>query len=190
MKYLMVATVAEWATTEKVKEGLAVIAGWAPQQIKEVHQLERGKKALEYARVSVQVGAQDVSFLSDDYYMTFIDEVDECDLERTVVVYEIEWEPLSTNYEIMVGLNDKDTHQQEITDEVALDRIGTILQECTIQECHGFYHGEHEKSFRVTVYGVELPKVLHKASKIRRSLNQECVIVTDIKEQKSTFIYH
>lgn len=95
---------------------------------------------------------------------------------------------LSTNVEIMVGLNDKDTHQQEIGTDEALGMIGEIYQDCTIQECVGFYKGEKEKSFKVTVYGVPLKEAMDKAQETKRRFNQECVIVTEIKTQMSYFI--
>lgn len=98
------------------------------------------------------------------------------------------WEPERENIEIMVGLNDKDTHQQEVTQEEGQALIGEVFQDCTIQECVGFYKGEREKTLRVTVYGVTLKDAIEKAQEVKRRLNQECVIVTEIKTQVSHFI--
>lgn len=93
------------------------------------------------------------------------------------------------NYEIMVGLNDKDTHTQEVTTQEAIETVGTLLGSCTIQTCIGFYQGEQETSLKVTVYGQHFKEMKCTCQEIRRRLNQECVILTDIKEQESTFIY-
>lgn len=93
------------------------------------------------------------------------------------------------NYEIMVGLNDKDSHQQEVSTQEAIETIGTLLGSCTIQQCIGFYMGEQETSIKVTVYGQRFKEMKSTCQEIRRRLNQECVILTNIKEQESTFIY-
>nr|CAI9750360.1 hypothetical protein JOCKYQNQ_JOCKYQNQ_CDS_0019 [Autographiviridae sp.] len=93
------------------------------------------------------------------------------------------------NYEIMVGLNDKDSHQQEVSTQEAIETVGTLLGSCTIQQCIGFYMGEQETSLKVTVYGQRFKEMKCTCQEIRRRLNQECVILTNIKEQESTFIY-
>lgn len=93
------------------------------------------------------------------------------------------------NYEIMVGLNDKDSHTQEITTDDAMNLVGMLFGDCTIQQCIGFYQGEREQSLKVTVYGQYFKEMKCTCQEIRRRLNQECVILTNIKEQESTFIY-
>lgn len=93
------------------------------------------------------------------------------------------------NVEVMVGLNDKDTHQQEMAIDEAMDLVGDIFPDCTIQECTGFYKGERERSLKVSVYGVTLQEAMDKAHEAKRRFNQECVIVTEIKTQVSHFIY-
>ena len=93
------------------------------------------------------------------------------------------------NYEIMVGLNDKDSHKQEISTDDAIEIVGTLFGSCTIQQCIGFYNTEKETSLRVTVYGQYYQEMKCTCQEVRRRLNQECVILTNIKEQESTFIY-
>lgn len=93
------------------------------------------------------------------------------------------------NYEIMIGLNDMKSHVQVIPTDTAIDTIGKTFGSCTIQKCIGFYNGEKEISLKVTVYGVMHEKAREACQKIRRLLNQECVILTDIKEQTSDFVY-
>lgn len=122
---------------------------------------------------------------------TYIESVQDAKLEGMYCpchCYEMT-EPERENVEVMVGLNDKDTHQQEMATDEAMNLVGEIYQDCTIQECTGFYKGEREKSLKVTVYGVTLKEAIDKAQEAKRRFNQECVIVTEIKTQVSHFIY-
>ena len=118
---------------------------------------------------------------SNLYSVTIMEEVEEEEEELT--------DEYRANYEIMIGLNDKDSHKQEMATKEAIKFVGEMLGSCTIQQCIGFYNGEQEISLKVTVYGVYFGEIKNTCKYIRQGLNQECVILTNIKEQESTFIY-
>lgn len=66
---------------------------------------------------------------------------------------ESEVNKMTTKYEVYLGLNDKDTKQQEITTLNAYKICVNICKDCSIQEIMGFYthsNGEvvQEKSFK------------------------------------------
>lgn len=95
----------------------------------------------------------------------------------------------SANYEIMVGLNDKDTQKQEIPTEKAMEELArAFFPNCTMQECIGFYKGMKETSLKITVYGESKGSLTKACMKVCHMLNQECVILTNIKTQESTWI--
>ncbi len=92
-------------------------------------------------------------------------------------------------YQISIGLNDKDEHRQLISEDLARAFIGSKFAEgCTIYRANGFYCGESEKSLIVFVYAAKSKKdkILQAAEDIRYIMNQEKVIV-NISKAKNTF---
>ena len=92
-------------------------------------------------------------------------------------------------YQISIGLNDKDEHRQLISEDLARAFIGSKFAEgCTIYRANGFYCGESEKSLIVIVYAAksEKDKILQAAEDIRYIMNQEQVIV-NVSKAKNTF---
>lgn len=86
-------------------------------------------------------------------------------------------------YSVYIGMNDKDTHKQEISTENFKNIIGKAFENCTILETTGFYKGEQEKSLQVIVYGIDAKTVMMKINELKKTLNQESILITQIKEQ-------
>ena len=84
-------------------------------------------------------------------------------------------------YEIYLGLNDKDTHKQEVTDETAMLLIKKLFEYVTISELKGFYKGELEKSLKLEFIGEVRDRVelLKKVEKLKSAFNQECILLTE-----------
>lgn len=62
-------------------------------------------------------------------------------------------------YTLFIGMNDKDTHKQELSTEEFKERIANTLGDCTIREgATGYYTHDNgirviEKSLEVTKFG-------------------------------------
>ncbi len=86
-------------------------------------------------------------------------------------------------YTLFIGLNDKDTYQQEITTIDAYKMLNHILPDCTIQEGKGIYTHRNgtktiETTLIVSVFDFESDFDLKSTvSKIKETLNQESVAV-------------
>ncbi len=86
---------------------------------------------------------------------------------------------------LMIGLNDKDTKQQEITTLDAYKVVGNILQrDCTITEGRGVYtHEDGTQVFETSLVvdildfdnSIRENWVLEKVKQIKEALNQESV---------------
>lgn len=101
------------------------------------------------------------------------------------------WFNYDCEYQIFVGLNDKDQHKQIISGIEAWRIIGGIFPDgCTIAGAAGMYRGENEKSLIVTIYGgsMERKAIKAKAELIRQALNQNQVIVTVARSKKTYWI--
>ena len=91
-------------------------------------------------------------------------------------------------YQIFIGLNDKDLHYQIIDDRAAVAWIGEMFPAgCTISRNQGLYLGEAENSLTVTVYAPKSEKsLIHAAAeKLRIAFNQNQVILTVVKGKKN-----
>lgn len=92
-------------------------------------------------------------------------------------------------YEIMLGLNDKDTHKQEFNIDFVIDIVGRWFDSCTIQKCIGFYKGEKENSLKITVYTEKsLEYMKYQVGTFGLTFNQECVILKDCFLDETFFI--
>lgn len=86
-------------------------------------------------------------------------------------------------YTLFIGLNDKDTYQQEITTIDAYKMLNRILPDCTIQEGKGIYTHRNgtktiETTLIVSVFDFESDFDLKSTvSRIKETLNQESVVV-------------
>lgn len=101
------------------------------------------------------------------------------------------WFNYECEYQIFIGLNDKDQHKQIISEMAARRIIGGMFPEgCTIAAADGMYRGENKKSLIVTVYAgsMERKAIKAKAEAIRQELNQNQVIVTVSKAKKTYWI--
>lgn len=94
-------------------------------------------------------------------------------------------------YTLYVGLNDKDTKKQEVSNEFALNTINRILlnegiTDKTVQNALGVYTHNNgttttENSLILTMFFVERIQLIRAIEKIKIVLNQESII---LKEQK------
>ena len=81
---------------------------------------------------------------------------------------------------LYVGLNDKDTKTQLISDDAAKHVIAGICKNCTISEVFGSYVHEDgtqvtEKTLKIELLFTEDKAVLDMASDIKATLNQESI---------------
>lgn len=86
-------------------------------------------------------------------------------------------------FTLMVGLNDKDTKKQIISNDKARQVILGICGDCTVSDALGQYthdNGEvvQEKSLRVDMLFKELAEVVEYAKQIKKALNQESVALS------------
>lgn len=86
-------------------------------------------------------------------------------------------------FTLMVGLNDKDTKKQIISNDKARQVILNIVGDCTVSDALGQYthdNGEvvQEKSLRVDMLFKELSEVVEYAKQIKKALNQESVALS------------
>ena len=96
-------------------------------------------------------------------------------------------------YTLFIGMNDKDTHKQELSTEEFRERIANTLGDCTIREgATGYYTHDNgtkviEKSLEVTKFGGTKKSIVNMVKQLKQILNQECIILkTQIS--KSDFI--
>lgn len=93
-----------------------------------------------------------------------------------------------TTINLYIGLNDKDTKRQEITNLDAKTEISRILFKhfsngFTLQECQGMYRHKDgavvcENTIKVTLLYYDIPNDIIEELKLK--LNQECIAVERI----------
>lgn len=96
-----------------------------------------------------------------------------------------------TTVNLYIGLNDKDTKRQELTNLDAKAEISTILfryfpNGFTLQECQGMYRHEDgtvvcENTIKVILFDYNMGLVLDAVEDLKLKLNQECIAVEHIK---------
>lgn len=96
-----------------------------------------------------------------------------------------------TTTNLYVGLNDKDTKLQELSNLEAKAEISAILfRYCpngfTLQECQGMYkHNDGtvvcENTIRVTIFDYEFTGIFNVIEELKQKLNQESVAVEYIE---------
>ena len=102
-----------------------------------------------------------------------------------------------TTVNLYIGLNDKDTKCQEITNLDAKAEISAILFKyfpngVTLQECQGMYRHEDgtvvcENTIKVTLFNYEFVGISNVIEEIKHKLNQESV-ATEYLETIVNFI--
>lgn len=102
-----------------------------------------------------------------------------------------------TTVNLYIGLNDKDTKQQEITNLDAKAEISAILFKYfpngfTLQECQGMYRHDDgtvvcENTIKVTLFNYEFVGISNVIEEIKYKLNQESV-ATEYLETVVNFI--
>ena len=96
-----------------------------------------------------------------------------------------------TTVNLYIGLNDKDTKRQEITNLDAKAEISAILFKYfpngfTLQECQGMYRHEDgtvvcENTIKVILFDYNIGLVLDAVEDLKLKLNQECIAVERIE---------
>ena len=96
-----------------------------------------------------------------------------------------------TTVNLYIGLNDKDTKRQEITNLDAKAEISTILFRhfpygFTLQECQGMYkHNDGtvvcENTIKVILFDYNMGLVPDAVKDLKLKLNQECIAVERIE---------
>ena len=96
-----------------------------------------------------------------------------------------------TTVNLYIGLNDKDTKRQELTNLDAKAEISAILFKYfpngfTLQECQGMYrHNDGtvvcENTIKVILFDYNIGLVLDAVEDLKLKLNQECIAVEHIK---------
>lgn len=86
-------------------------------------------------------------------------------------------------FTLYVGLLDKDTKQQEISDELAKEIISNEIGDCSISDMNGYYTHENgqkitEKSLRVEILFRTLEEIKLIASVLKKKLNQESIALS------------
>lgn len=89
---------------------------------------------------------------------------------------------METKFTIYLGLNDKDTKEQEITTLNAYKIAVNIVGDCSISELTGYYtHNNNdvviEKSLKIEVFGKPETDIKQIAEQLKLTFNQECVII-------------
>ena len=92
-----------------------------------------------------------------------------------------------TTVNLYIGLNDKDTKCQEITNLDAKTEISRILFKYfpdgfTLQECQGLYKHEDgtvvcENTIKVIILDCNYIDSLAAVDHLKRKLNQECIVI-------------
>lgn len=92
---------------------------------------------------------------------------------------------MQAEFIVSIGLNDKDSMQQEINTDAAKQIIFDVFGDCTLQLCAGQYthnSGEvvRENSCRVFTYAdhTEKPVMVEKCRRLKTLLNQECIVLS------------
>ena len=96
-----------------------------------------------------------------------------------------------TTVNLYIGLNDKDTKQQELTNLDAKAEISAILFKhfpfgFTLQECQGMYKHDDgtvvcENTIKVILFDYNMGLVSDAVKDLKLKLNQECIAVEHIK---------
>ena len=84
---------------------------------------------------------------------------------------------------LYVGLNDRDTKTQLISNPQAMDIVNKVCGDCSIQEITGYYthdNGEKvkENTLKVELLFKESEQVLNYCADLKRLLNQESIIIS------------
>ena len=93
-------------------------------------------------------------------------------------------------FTLLVGLNDKDTKKQVISNEHARDIIMDNVGDCTISDAFGSYthdNGEkvREKTYRVEILFKNKSEVVDICNRLKKQLNQESIaVMRDIIESE------
>ena len=94
---------------------------------------------------------------------------------------------------LFIGMNDKDTHKQELSLDEFKKRIANTLGDCTIKEgATGYYTHDNgvkvvEKSLEVTKFGGTKSSIVNLAKQLKQTLNQGAIILKT-QVSKSDFI--
>ena len=94
---------------------------------------------------------------------------------------------------LFIGMNDKDTHKQELSLDEFKQRISNTLGDCTIKEgATGYYTHDNgvkvvEKSLEVKKFGGSKRSIINLAKQLKQTLNQESIIL-NTKRSNSTLI--
>ena len=96
-----------------------------------------------------------------------------------------------TTVNLYIGLNDKDTKRQELTNLDAKAEISAILfryfpNGFTLQECQGMYRHEDgtvvcENTIKVILFDYNIGLVSDAVKDLKLKLNQECIAVERIE---------
>jgi hypothetical protein len=96
-----------------------------------------------------------------------------------------------TTVNLYIGLNDKDTKQQELTNLDAKAEISAILFKhfpygFTLQECQGMYKHDDgtvvcENTIKVILFDYKMRSVSDAVDDLKLKLNQECIAVERIE---------
>lgn len=96
-----------------------------------------------------------------------------------------------TTVNLYIGLNDKDTKRQELSNLEAKAEISAILfRYCpdgfTLQECQGMYKHDDgtvvcENTIKVILLDYNMSMIYEIIEDLKRKLNQECIAVEQIK---------
>ena len=76
-------------------------------------------------------------------------------------------------YKLFLGLNDKDLKQQLIDTETAINKVISIVGDCTISTAIGCYQGHKETSLIIDLASDD--DVLPIIKKLNKEFNQECI---------------
>ena len=101
-------------------------------------------------------------------------------------------------FTLYVGLNDKDTRQQEIATGIAQDKISKILAEygiegATFLGAKGIYtyitdnKTEQENTFKIEILFASVKQIKKAIEKIKKELNQETIAKVQEKVSRGLF---
>lgn len=92
---------------------------------------------------------------------------------------------MDMEYTVSIGLNDKDSRQQEISTEDAYQLVFDTFPDCTVKEYKGsFTHADGERvierSFQVVIYAdsSEKPRIVEACRALKIALNQEAIFLS------------
>lgn len=91
-----------------------------------------------------------------------------------------------------IGMFDKDTKQQELSDAEFLEAIYNHM-DCTITHTYGVYTHQNgtrvvEPSIRVEIYDKSYDECCVIAKQLCEELNQECIVVNELAINRCEFI--